>query len=103
MLITMPTISAAAVTYRARAGTWLRLSVARPLGASRDSESENIIRALAKMPLFEEERAEVRTTPLRIPAAAAIPMLSQAITNGLVVRLTWSQGISMRMIRIAPT
>jgi hypothetical protein len=61
------------------------------------------MRALVKMPLLEEESAEVKMTTFSTEAAAGIPILCQATTNGLALGSTFCQGINIKMTTIAPT
>src|SRR3954451_17706626 len=84
-------------------GTCRRFTAENRRGACPDPDSEKSIRALVKIPLLQEESAAVRTTTLRMPAAAGIPRLCQARTNGLSLTLVSFQGISIRITRTAPT
>ena len=73
-------------------GTLRVVSLAKGAGAFLSLASENTIRLVLKMALLHAEAADVRTTKLTIPAAAAIPTATKTWTNGLFAGFMGFQG-----------
>lgn len=68
-------------------GTLLEVSFVNGAGALLSFASEYIIRLVLKTALLHAYAADVRTTKLTIPAAAAIPTATKTCTNGLSIGL----------------
>ena len=75
-------------------GTWCLDSrfIIRPHFESLESQSENAIRPVVKIPLLQEESAAVKTTKLIIAAADLMPTSAKTWTNGLAEAEKWVHG-----------
>ncbi len=87
----------------AAAGVRLAVSRVSRRGACRRSARSRSIRPVEYMPELQEDSAAVSTTKLMMPAAAGMPTLPNAATNGLTPGSNSDHGTSDRMISRAPT